>query len=51
MVQRDEEDVRGFELGTTVLGAVTVPCGQAAGLLSSKGHRQGNSAGPVTPVG
>lgn len=51
MVQREEEDVRGFELVTTVLGVVTAPCGHAAGLLASRGHRQGNSAGPVTAVG
>lgn len=50
MLQRDEE---GFDLATagpsatTTLRAVTELCGQAAGLLASRGHRQGNSAGLV----
>lgn len=50
MVRSDEE---GFDLvtaepsATTTLGAVTRPCGQAAGLLARRGHRQESSAGSV----
>lgn len=57
MVQKSEEDGRGFALATadplapTALGAVTRSCGQAAGPLASRGHRQRNSAGPVIPEG
>lgn len=55
VVQKNEEGGTGFDLTTTdslapaALGAVMRPCGQAAGLLTSRGHRQGNSAGPVIP--
>lgn len=53
----DEEDVRDFDLVTAdpsvtkALGAVTRPCGQAACLSTSRGHRQGNSDGPIITVG
>lgn len=48
-VRRGEEEVRGFcfatvdTISTAALGAVTGPCGQAASLLASRGHRQRNS--------
>ena len=41
--QRDEEDARGFDFatadpsGTTALGGVAGPCGQAASLLAGRG--------------
>ena len=55
-VWRDEEEVRGFHfatvdtISTVALGAMTRPCGQAARMLASRGHRQRNSR-PSYPSG